>query len=212
MKKTYKVVMLPSNKPTMLEFDEYKQLWLNPELQHDNNPDTVQEYQHLYFISDEKIKIGDWVYDKLNKTIHQVDSAYSYRGYPKIIATTNEDIWKSASSNYSRENGVWGCDKIDESFVKDFHSAYNDDNPITEVELDYKNLPIGEEDEYSGFDNWEVKLKTTDDGYVIVKSPINRTYTRADMVNAISYAVAHPNITAGEMKKKVNDVLSFING
>ena len=38
----------------------------------------------------------------------------------------------------------------------------------------------------------------------------DKVYTELDMHYAISYAVAHPNITANEMKEKVERVINWI--
>ncbi len=49
------------------------------------------KYQHLYFLSDDEIKEGDWIRDSIG-IIRQADSADINAQYPKVAATTNTSL------------------------------------------------------------------------------------------------------------------------
>ena len=95
MKKEIKVVMLPTekaasdiskgNKTGILNYHKF--------FRGTDGIYTNHTYQHLYFLSDEEIKEGDWKYQKALKKVVQHDgNYYNPQVEKKIIATTNEDL------------------------------------------------------------------------------------------------------------------------
>lgn len=96
MKKEIKVVMLPTEKASWVIEDKKGKLHmpiLRPLSRHDllranpANHDNIP--QHLYFLSDEEIKEGDWIIWE-NKVVKAINT--SYWSAKKIIATTDESL------------------------------------------------------------------------------------------------------------------------
>jgi hypothetical protein len=90
--KRTKVVMLPTNEKAPLILGTSK----NGKLAISNSSICNGAYiqnQHLYFLSDDEIKEGDWKYDTFHKEISQVKSLNSISKYDKkIIATTDSSL------------------------------------------------------------------------------------------------------------------------
>jgi hypothetical protein len=123
---------------------------------------------HLYFLSDEEIKEGDWMYKDLDKKPIQWDGDMSTTknperyGYKKIIATTDSslkllckcnsgiDWWhNSKATNCEHEiedhyNKALRCDlklhlpQPSQSFLEVFVTEYNKGNQIKEVLVEYE--------------------------------------------------------------------------
>ncbi len=119
--KKFPLVMLPTEKASKLFVDEtYNKGRLSEGLFmiHSN-------CQHLYILSDEKIKIGDCVKHGLVDLIYIVNKdnyeASIHNKSKKIIATTDKSL---------------GLSLIHDSFLPIFISAYNKGKRITEVSLE----------------------------------------------------------------------------
>lgn len=90
--------------------------------------------QHLYFLSDEEPKGGDWVYHPIHNTIYQwIKNAhikFDRIDAKKIIATTDtlgiSNLTTGKLPNPSKE------------FIEVFISEYNKGNIITEVMVEYE--------------------------------------------------------------------------
>jgi hypothetical protein len=95
--------------------------------------------QHLYILSDEWIKKGDWYLIFLN---HEVigdlrkceNSNWNFSSCKKIIATTNPELWYL--STVGELQGV-NIPKIGIPFIEVFIKAWNEGNSITSVNLEY---------------------------------------------------------------------------
>lgn len=117
MKKTHKVILIPC---------EDKQGSL-----HISNGD-----QHLYFISNDEIKEGDWYYDTNHNAIGKYDSSAQIG--KKIVATTD----KSLNDNIKPQNREFVkalnsiIPEIPESFIQAYIKSYNDGKAIEEVDLE----------------------------------------------------------------------------
>lgn len=159
-KKT-KVVLLTTNEKASLKLGQ-NGLLVNNTLGYDAHFTN----QHLYFLSDEEIKEGDWCVDKHKVVFKQeTDKIFSeFTGSKKIIATTDKSLII---------NSIYGVDSFDtsifsgsgkseivklpqmfnlpqpsQSFIEKFVEEYNKGNQITEVLVEYE----------------------VDDGYMEVKS------------------------------------------
>lgn len=163
MKKEHKVVMLLANNEKAIE----GQLMLYPstnELVSVSRPKYGNKLfeagikyssysncklQHLYILSDDKIKEGDWVYNFLNKQIRQVTNKEQSEYYTqdeyikKIIATTDLDLCSTDIKNTS-QTGVYiaGLPKIGIDFVERYVKEYNQNNIIESVMLQYNEVNI----------------------------------------------------------------------
>lgn len=101
--------------------------------------DNLVEYksavpQHLYFLSDEEIKEGDWYFSwETNYNTEPMQRWVLYNCCSKpngtnpkmIIATTDKSLELPEPS---------------QGFIKAFIEAYNSGNPITEVDVEYEEL------------------------------------------------------------------------
>lgn len=96
--------------------------------------------QHLYIVSDEEIKEGDWCYNYVLDSITQIKSGdvnflaerYYLKHAKKIIATT--DKYLSSETN----NPIQQLPQIPELFIEIYIEYFNSNKPITEVEIEYE--------------------------------------------------------------------------
>lgn len=213
MKKTFKVVMLPTEKASHIHFvtpkdnigDNYEKvngklvpLKTNKLLYTDNTTEYGFPPQHLYIISDDEIKEGDWVYDSSSlpqdapiKRIRIIDDThYTLYGdtsrnlkchYKKIVATTD-------SLHVFRYDYL---PQLPASFIQAYIKAYNEGNPITEVDLEIElhkwvnsTYPVGHRPTY--------QIKTRPDNTVIVHQ--SKMYSRDEVIKLLElYEPDAPN-------------------
>lgn len=142
------VVMLPIDKSNMCRIIDLEDNTFKFNIQ--PNPDAFIDVKdkgfhvepfHLYILSDEKIKEGDWCYG--------MDGIFQYKGKvsipdielpKKIIATTNKSLnyEESIYDPRSKTGGKWiELPKIPQSFIEHYVSEYNKGNVITEVMVEY---------------------------------------------------------------------------
>lgn len=153
MKKKCKVVMLPTNEKAGLgsiykrikddeigkidEFDTIGKLFINknPNVQKSN---SNFEAQHLYILSDEEIKEGDFGYNIISKTIDKFTKSLlrNKEYYKKIIVATDKSLLKP----YSQQNlnDFASLPQPTTEFIQQYVDAYNSGNPIEEVEVEYE--------------------------------------------------------------------------
>ena len=127
MKKTVKVVMLATEKA----------LVIGDLIIEVDRPNILVKYtgtasfmktpipQHLYLISDEEIKEGDWYYSAETKQVYNQNTHHNTVSCHKIIATTDNSI-----------NVNYPIAEIPESFIQAYIKAYNEGSPITEVAVE----------------------------------------------------------------------------
>jgi len=135
-----KVIMSPTEKASNL-YKEIKRDIIHLDLQKVIKEDGVIP-QHLYIISDDEIKEGDWYLWANNGiiengwTLEQCKKLgdtnvlnTNYKIQKKIVATTDTDL----RHLFGIKEG--GCASISDSFVQEYIKSYNDGRVITEVEL-----------------------------------------------------------------------------
>jgi len=151
MKKTFKVIMLPTEKASRICILASNKLNYGAEALASNNTTL----QHLYIISDDEIKEGDWFIDIDNIPYQAKTPMLSIiansKLCSKIVATTDKSLnGKSDSGLQMCLCGTWqigkdgypGCKgnchtlDIPESFIQAYIKAYNEGKPITEVDLE----------------------------------------------------------------------------
>lgn len=155
--------------------------------------------KHLYIISDEEIKEGDWHIDKetknlSNASLKYVDNCF----YEKVIATTDNLLKEcdGCKRNKNTSGAIYTCScsklpQIPESFV----GAYAQQDGISEVQLEMICGSCG----LSGIDKFHhkmdcsykdgslLKIKLRDDGTVIIHPA--KTYSRAEVGEKCQKAV-----------------------
>ncbi len=193
MKKTLQVVMLPTNEKAEIGFLTQKGKERG-HLVHFDRPMPIildSENQHLYFLSDEEIKEGDYhvairiVKTNGDKAIaftdqEQLDAIAEIGGAKKIIATTDKlNIHPNLADSYRSGNCL---PQIPQSFIEHFVFEYNKGNVITEVMVEY------EYDSYSTKTNGELtadlKLKINPDNTINISTPKD-SWSREEVVELI---------------------------
>ena len=138
MYKDTQVVMLSTEKAKHLEHT----LWLNHhnklELTYNISKDELCKPQHLYFLSDEEIKEGDWCYNFVASYVVQIVKLPSIltEECSKIIATTDESL-KVITGMVGSGTGVQ-VSQIPQSFLPIYVKAYNEGNIIDKVGVEYE--------------------------------------------------------------------------
>ena len=154
MYKKVNVAMLPTN-----EKAKAGQLVINKEVSNELFIAWIDAQRslgyHLYILSDEEIKEGDWFYftndNGENYYIHQcvkssLNSILKNKSAKKIIATNDKSLtidiipsgFKSGVGALSHKQNI-NLPKIPQSFIEHFISEYNKGNIITEVMVEYEN-------------------------------------------------------------------------
>jgi hypothetical protein len=183
MKKKHPIVMLPTEKTGTIQRNKSDKLWISKVSTGKSSTilerpvvigGTYDSAQHLYILSDEEIKEGDYFYStslREKEIIQCREICFLTFGMvrPKVIATTDKSLTKlfGAKADYD----VIELPQIPESFLPIFLEAYNSGNPMTEVELEYDNISIFPEAKGNVILPKEVKLKTTELNEVIISLP-----------------------------------------
>ena len=149
--KRTKVVMLSTNEKASLLLGTSKGGLLVKSNRGVSNSAHLKN-QHLYLLSDDEIKEGDWCIN-LNslyehKELCRIDSQIELERYvqktendcKKIIATTKIDLDFQDYLKTGQKRTWVTLPHPSESFIKKFIEAYNGGKPITEVMVEYKHL------------------------------------------------------------------------
>ncbi len=190
--KKHKVVMLPTN-------EKASTIWktTSGQLIHTHVSGEYKEKyqpQHLYILSDEEIKIGDWgighakgingigtgyyVFKHDNSNIAKVNALAE--GSKKIIATTDKSLGLASPST---------------SFIEKFVEEYNKDNVITDVMVEYEELaravgkPLEKLD--SGVDDFDKKiighkLKINPKDNTITIKKVKDSWSREEVIDLLT--------------------------
>ena len=183
MFKKCKVVMLPTNQKVIntkeyqlllsnslfwtskIEIERYTEDWffLKNSSSYNSSAITIPnvenfKHQHLYIISDDEIKEGDWcLFNELEvvKCTYSKNGEFLFSGpltsssnhhfsyFKKIITTTNTSLqWLDESERnpeLARPNGLWKClPQPSQQFIEKYIEEYNKGNVITDVLIEYE--------------------------------------------------------------------------
>lgn len=190
MRKTHPVVMLSTEKSKLCLNKQINHLvWSNTDY---NLGDTFPN-QHLYIISDDEIKEGDWIYwsgigdqPKIAQAKGNCDFYNKSEYYHKIVAATDQSLIVSSEATTS-PNPIKLLPQIPISFIKAYIKAYNEGKPITEVDLEMtqilpSNLPEDTKGRTISFKMMK-QIKTRLDNTVIVHQ--SKMYSRDEVKNLI---------------------------
>ena len=169
------IVMLVTKygKITLHDYDNLKTLSL-AQGNHKGTENTIIP-QHLYILSNEEIKEGDWYIDDINTIRQSITSDKDYwavrQDYKKIIATTNTSLYVPITQDKPFDE----LPQPSDSFIKKYIEEYNKGNVITKVLVEYE---IGKS--YSGNSGLEVKqwLKVDSNNTITIKKVEPELYTR----------------------------------
>jgi hypothetical protein len=136
--------------------------------------------QHLYILSDDEIKEGDWMFHILDNKPVRYDgisgSGFPY-GYKKIIASTDSSLTFLFNNPQKISNRIYkSLPSIPQLFIDKYVSENNKGNKIEEVMVEYEEVFIQNK---IGFGKVleGIKLKLNPDNTINIKSvePINWT-------------------------------------
>ena len=219
--KKAKVVMLPTNQQTkylMVYSDVEKtkgKLILNG-----LKNDEYKEYQNFYIISDDEIKLFDWIYNNKENIVEQINSKTQLifvleenkenQTFKKIIATTDSSLWRP-SHKYASD--VILLPQPSQQFIQKFVEEYNKGNIITDVLVEYELISneeyfgntINPDDDVPYFDE-RLKINLKDNSITIKK--VKDSYTREEVENLIYSAMKDRCYTTiAEWKKWIEENL-----
>lgn len=167
-KKT-KVVMLPTNEKANEDKLIYREGRLmfqtKKEAKHDRKWSSSKHY-HLYFLSDEPIKEGDWYYEPFDNGLH--NSSFNFEkscSAKKIIATTNKSL-KIITGIVGSGTG-FTLFQPSQLFIEKFVEEYNKGSVITEVMVEYE--PIGAYSNPKYDSDYRLKVNSKDNTITIRK-------------------------------------------
>lgn len=207
MFKRCKVVMLSTNEKSSISFvfnTAYKKILSFKDSFSDNI--TFGEYVHLYILSDDKIKEGDWCYDEYLDDIFQANRILGIQTRntsKKIIATTNNSlklnlVKVNSGSDFILEEISKNTPYLpspSQSFIEKYITEYNKGNVITDVLVEYDayhgiNTSIAEINAISGDDsmNWkgrgdycDFKLKINSKDNTITIKKVKDSWSREEV-------------------------------
>ena len=139
--KRVQVIMLPTDKGTIVKKNITNELKLSSL----NNP-LLWIPQHLYIISDDKIKKDDYYILFTDKalTVLKCTGDGDYFNCKKIIATTDTSLYQATGKAYKMVDGFKPTYKNlpqpSQQFIEKFIEEYNKDNIITDVLVEYETL------------------------------------------------------------------------
>ncbi len=195
MEKKCKIVLLPTWISNIYKSKEGKlYYWASPDLE-------TSIAQHLYIISDDNIKVGDWIYDSYDLIVYQILQFTSRNPHQKkIIATTDLVLIKE------------GIASIDDEFIKQYCN-----NPVEEVLVEYEanmsNNPYSNSTyegikhsialkllkESSGLD---IKPKLSSNGFIIIK-PVEETWD--DIFKEVENSFRHDFHISIEVQQRLKE-------
>lgn len=190
-----KVVMLPTEKASKngiaIGGINKELIFLNTDnsVYNCNREDFNWEPQHLYFLSDEVPKVGDWVYDWFNNQIKKYEEVGSGT---KIIATTDSSLMKQELLGKNTHGGFFISDSYLPRPSNEFLKKYCELGGIDEVLVEYEN-DNRPNNEYG----WPMKLKIAPDNTITIK-PIKDSWSRKEVTSLIHKAIYELTMPDGE--------------
>lgn len=163
MKKKCKVVMLPTNdkKAPILSYlnDKSLQYFTN---EYWSNPDLTK--RHIYILSDEEIKVGDWCYSALLSIFQYLNNSEPTTNCYKIIATTDKSL---------------GLPEPPPGFPSVFVREYNKGNVIENVMVEYEYNKL-----YPMVQNNNIQLKINKNNYITI-TKVEDSWNREEVINLL---------------------------
>ncbi len=204
--KTMQVIMLSTNNSSYLyryepkDHDDliYYRKDIKSELSKNIKP------QHLYIVSDNEIKEGDYAYDPDNKEIFKVKGSADYNciGCKKIEATANDSLQIEAKDGIGGTTS-WFLPQIPQSFIKEFAES---NGTIKEAEVDLEEYQYSKDFEHRI--NNLLRIKTTPNNEIIIHPSKPKTYTREEVIDKIKSALLNASdLTTTYPDGTTNDIL-----
>lgn len=144
--KRTQVIMLPTN-------EKSNALWWSGQNLYNKPPEDYSrgELNHLYFLSDEEIKEGDWcimldsfgnVFSNPQQYLGKAKGHYINKGTRKIIATTDSSLTVEKVDGFLSKDSPTGklldyLPQPSQEFIEKYIEEYNKNNIITDVLIEY---------------------------------------------------------------------------
>ena len=160
MKKSHKIVMLPTKELTHIVRDgALHQLCFEVE------PDRLEgdQFYHLYILSDDEIKYEDWYLETFDNEINKLHEDSIMFDAKKIIATTNSKLVVKHTEGVEYMKHI---PQIPNSFLESYT-----EEPVEEVELEYEAVYSGDPFKKDGT-NKATKLKLINNEVVVAKESL----------------------------------------
>lgn len=161
MKQPIQILLLPTNQKATIFTDRYGNLKLH-DIPSTLPIDSIGSNQHLYLLSDEQPKKGEWSIYIPTMKLHKCIEDIIDDEFKKVIATTDESLIEE--SRLMRECFPLKIHKPSQEFIQYYVEQYNKGNIIEWVDVEY-DLAIND----IHCDKWE--LKVTPDNTINI-SPI----------------------------------------
>ena len=196
----FNVVMLPSNNHSKIA------IFNNDYLQDDDN--DFRNYtkegvskQHLYFISNDKIKEGDWITDNIkiiqaSSKVVNAQGLVDRREWKKIVATTDISLGNEEIGKYGIPL-ITPLPQIPESFIQAYIKSYNESKVIIEVELEMERIACKNPSFCDTNSNPKCdcyKIKTNSDNKVIISLKEEKLYTKDEVIALCKQAYNDSNV------------------
>ena len=210
--KEYQLLLLNSLFWTSkIEIERYTEGWffLNNSSKHNSCAITIPnveifKHQHLYIISDDKIKLFDCVYNNKKNIVEQINSKTQLifvleenkenQTFKKIIATTDTSLYIHQKETISLPERVFYLPQPSQQFIQKFVEEYNKGNIITDVLVEYELISneeyfgntVNPDDDVPYFDE-RLKINHKDNTITIKK--VKDSYTKEEVENLIYTAM-----------------------
>jgi hypothetical protein len=163
--------------------------------------------QHLYIISDEKIKEGDWFLEDDRINIHQnngnpdwvlrqctsifnswigcnntKDIGYNPDWCKKIIAST--DLSLKLKTKFDTHISIKSIPQIPKEFISLYIEEYNKGNIIEEVEVEYEEYAVGSYGLSDGEPIIDTRLKLNSNNEISIKL-IKESWSREEVIEIL---------------------------
>lgn len=175
------IVMLGTDKVTNIQLDKDYNTLSTISRQIRNSQDY--QGQHLYIISNEEIKEGDW-YCSLAGIVSQHNGTEVLpEGWKKIIATTNESLHIPFVTPGNEELEVYEytiLPKPSDSFIKKYIEEYNASRTILKVLVEYEKV-YPKHFTYNPSENIIINLKVDSNNTITIKRIEPKLYTREEV-------------------------------
>ena len=211
--KKAKVIMLPTNKPSKLgNLATYQGKSLAKVIKEGVNlKNTTVQFWNLYIISDDEIKLFDWVYNNKENIVEQITSKTQLifvleenkenQTFKKIIATT--DILLKIEINGNRGNLLpdvsfdINLPQPSQQFIEKYIEEYNKGNVITDILVEYE-----EGRSYSGNKGLIIKewLKINPKDNTITIKKLKDSYSREEVIKLLE---SMPNFFNNSISKQI---------
>lgn len=221
--KKAKVILLPTNEKSKitLSFKErsFNQL-IEPKLtliKESNYQLSNIQSQHLYIISDDEIKEGDYILNIETNNIFKADSIEYLESHniiedfdksfyinskyvKKVIATTDIKLGTCEYSDRYRESYFNPLPQPSQQFIEKYIEEYNKGNVITDVLVEYEGEALYTEQQY--FKGYKDNLKINPKNNTITIKKVKDSWNREEVVQLLIDCCAEISSIHGKLKGK----------